>query len=171
MIVDWATGLELSAPTSALATMARAARDGILLKSGHAVECLAGADAVVFDKTGVLMHGRPEVAEVISLDPGLPADELLALAAAAEQALPRHPIAAAIVRYARTHGITIPRPARDEYVPRLGMLATVEGARCAWGARASWPRRGWPWRTRRRQRWPRKGIPSSTWAWTPRWAA
>ena len=52
LIVDWATGVELSAPTSVLATMARAARDGILIKSGHAVECLASADAVVLDKTG-----------------------------------------------------------------------------------------------------------------------
>jgi P-type Cu2+ transporter len=126
LIVDWATGLELSAPTSVLATMARAARDGILIKSGHAVECLAAADAVVLDKTGTLTHGRPEVAEVVSLDPALPADALLALAAAAEQPL-RHPIAAAIVRYARARGIAIPERERGEYVPRLGMLATVQG--------------------------------------------
>jgi Cu2+-exporting ATPase len=126
LIVDWATGLELSAPTSVLATMARAARDGILIKSGHAVENLAAADAVVLDKTGTLTRGRPEVAEVVSLDPLLPADELLALAAAAEQSL-RHPIARAIVRHARAREITIPTPEQADYVPRLGMLATIQG--------------------------------------------
>jgi Cu2+-exporting ATPase len=124
LIVDWATGIELSAPTSVLTTMARAARDGILIKSGHAVEALAAADAVVFDKTGTLTRGRPEVAEVVSLDPALPPDELLALAASAEQPL-RHPIAAAVLRYARARGVAVPERESGEYVPRLGMLATV----------------------------------------------
>src|SRR5581483_7617758 len=126
LIVDWATGLELSAPTSVLATMARAARDGILIKSGHAVECLAAADAVVLDKTGTLTRGRPEVAEMVSLDPAPPPDELLALTAAAEQPL-RHPIAAAIVRYARARDVAIPERETGEYVARQGMLATVQG--------------------------------------------
>src|SRR5205814_845655 len=52
LIVDFATGIRVSAPTTIMATLARAATDGILIKGGRAVEQLASADVVVFDKTG-----------------------------------------------------------------------------------------------------------------------
>ena len=106
--------------------MARAARDGILVKSGRALENLAAADAVVLDKTGILTRGRPAVDRVVSLDPVRSPDEVLALAAAAEESL-RHPIAAAVVRHARERGLHLPECENGEYIARLGMLATVRG--------------------------------------------
>src|SRR5207237_2820716 len=61
LIFDFATGLRIAAPTAVLASMQRAARRGILIKSGGALERLAGVDAVLFDKTGTLTTGEPHV--------------------------------------------------------------------------------------------------------------
>jgi P-type Cu2+ transporter len=126
LIVDFATGAELSAPTSVLATTARAARDGVVVKSGRALERLATVDAVVLDKTGTLTRGRPAVAEVVSLDPGHTADEVLALAAATERSL-RHLLAYTIVRHAERLGLAIPLATDVVQVPRLGVQAHVDG--------------------------------------------
>src|SRR5262249_4548845 len=131
--VDFTTGIDLSAPTSFLTTMDRAARQGVLIKSGRAIECLATADAVVFDKTGTVTHGRPEVAEGVSLGDRCSPIELLALAAAAEVNL-RHLIGQAIVRHARRLRVALPVPESMEVSPRLGVLAEVDGHRVRVGS-------------------------------------
>ena len=104
--------------------MAHAARRGVLLKSGRAVELLAAADAVVFDKTGTLTLGAPAVARVVSLDDGCTPDAILALAAGAELHL-RHRLARAIVRQARRHRLTIGEPHGQERSPVGGVRALV----------------------------------------------
>ncbi len=126
LIIDFATGIRVSAPTTVMATLARAARDGILIKGGRAVESLAGADAIVFDKTGTLTRGDPEVTEVISLSSSFSGDAVLALAAAAEARL-RHPAARAVVRKARERQLRIARRQELQYATGLGVLARVEG--------------------------------------------
>jgi Cu2+-exporting ATPase len=124
--VDYGTGLEISVPTSTLACMAHAAQDGILIKSGAALERLARADAIVLDKTGTLTRGRPEVTEVVSLTGEPSGTEVLALAAAVEANL-RHVVARAILRQARRRGLELP-PAHDvQHVARLGVIARVDG--------------------------------------------
>ena len=126
LIVDFATGIRVSAPTSVMATLARAARDGVLIKGGRALENLAAADVIVFDKTGTLTRGEPEVSDVIGLDRRFPADDVLALAAAAEMRL-RHPSARAVVCHAERRQIPIPRRDDLRYTPGMGVVATVEG--------------------------------------------
>ena len=64
LIVDFATGIRVAAPTTVLATMAKAARNRILVKGGRSLERLAEADAIVFDKTGTLTTGTPEVVRI-----------------------------------------------------------------------------------------------------------
>ncbi|HUX88166.1 MAG TPA: heavy metal translocating P-type ATPase, partial [Chloroflexota bacterium] len=124
LIVDFATGIRVSAPTSIMATLAQAARHGVLIKSGRAIELLASADVVLFDKTGTLTLGEPEVAKVVSLNRRFPPEQVLALAAAAERRL-RHPTATAIVRHAERLGIAIPQRDELSYTPGLGVVARV----------------------------------------------
>jgi P-type Cu2+ transporter len=126
LIVDFATGIRVSAPTTIMATLGRAARDGILIKGGRAVEQLATADAIVFDKTGTLTHGEPDVTDVVSLNPEFTPDDVLALAASAEQRL-RHPTARAVVRHARHRHLAIPRRQEFQYTTGLGVLARIKG--------------------------------------------
>ncbi|TMQ03279.1 MAG: HAD family hydrolase, partial [Deltaproteobacteria bacterium] len=97
LIVDFATGIRLSAPTTIMATLTRAAADGVLIKSGRALEQLAAVDAILFDKTGTLTLGDPAVSDVRTLN-GYSEEEILGLAAAAEIRL-RHPAARALVRH------------------------------------------------------------------------
>jgi Cu2+-exporting ATPase len=126
LIVDFATGIRVSAPTTIMATLARAARDGILIKGGRAVEQLASANAIVFDKTGTLTRGEPDITDVVSLSQDYSPDAILALAAAAELRL-RHPTARAVVRKARHRRLPIPRRQELQYTAGLGVLARIEG--------------------------------------------
>jgi heavy metal translocating P-type ATPase len=124
LIFDFATGLRIAAPTAVLASMQRAARHGILIKSGGALERLATVDAVLFDKTGTLTTGEPHVTEVISLN-GVEADRIVCLAAAVEQRL-HHPAARAIVRHARKQGLAIPDRMESSNLRGMGVQAKVD---------------------------------------------
>src|SRR2546426_3502739 len=83
LIIDYGTGIRVSAPTTVLASMTKAARQGILIKGGRHLEELAEIDAIVFDKTGTLTLGKPEVMQVMSYRRQFPEDQILAMAAAA----------------------------------------------------------------------------------------
>lgn len=133
LIFDFATGIRIAAPTAVLASMERAARHGILIKSGGALERLASVDAVVFDKTGTLTAGEARITEIVSLNE-LAEHEMLQLAAAVEQRL-HHPAARAIVMYAGHHGLKIPERAESSHMSGMGVQAIVEGRRVAVGSR------------------------------------
>jgi Cu2+-exporting ATPase len=123
LIIDYGTGIRMAAPTTVLASITKAARQGILIKGGRALERLADVDVVVFDKTGTLTLGRPEVVDIIPHGSAR-AEEVLSLAAAAEQRF-THPIARAVVRAARERGLAIPERERSTYAIGLGVEATV----------------------------------------------
>ena len=72
VIVDYGTGIRVAAPTTVLASMTHAARSGIIIKSGGHMEKLAEIDTIVFDKTGTLSHGTPNVVDIQSYQPWLP---------------------------------------------------------------------------------------------------
>jgi len=126
LIIDYGTGIRIAAPTTVLSAMTKAIRNGILIKGGRHLENLAEVDAVIFDKTGTLTMGQPDLEDVIAIEPST-ADEVLALAASAEQRL-THPVAAAIVSAAESRGLTIPERTASEYVIGLGIEATVCGS-------------------------------------------
>jgi cation-transporting P-type ATPase C len=126
-IVDYGTGIRVAAPTSILASMTRAAREGILIKSGHHVESLATLRGIAFDKTGTLTCGRLAVIDVKAFDISLSADKVLQLAAAAEMEL-RHPVARALVWHARNmRGLELPICEKVEFVIGLGVIAEIAG--------------------------------------------
>ncbi len=126
LISDLTTGIRVSVPTTILAGLRRAARRGILVRSGSALELLAGVDAIVFDKTGTVTHGEPTITAVVPVDPGTTQEEILRLAASADQRL-THPVAEAVVRHAAQRGVHPARRTGWSYQLGLGVRAEVEG--------------------------------------------
>ncbi|WP_367129378.1 heavy metal translocating P-type ATPase [Saccharothrix sp. HUAS TT1] len=138
LIVSCSCALVLSVPVSVVSAVARAARDGVLIKGGAYLEELGRLKAVAFDKTGTLTLGRPALVAVHTLD-GDDDGELLRLAAAVEAAA-THPIAEAIVHAARDRDVEV-RPAADvTIVAGQGAEATVDGRRIAVGRVADYSR-------------------------------
>jgi heavy metal translocating P-type ATPase len=106
LMLDLGTGLRVSVPTSILASLNRAASEGILIRSGRALEALADVDVVVFDKTGTLTTGEPELLHIEVLDDLFTQYDILQLAASAEQDL-NHPIALAITKAAKRYQLSL----------------------------------------------------------------
>src|SRR5579872_1214667 len=135
LIFDLATGIRVAAPTTMLASVLAAAREGILIKGAAAMEKLAAVDAIVFDKTGTLTMGTPAVNDVIAFN-GLSVDELLGVAAAADHGL-NHPLASALTAEAERRSLKLPRRIHTRYHVGLGVEAELEdGQRYLVGNRA-----------------------------------
>ncbi len=86
--------LAIATPSAVLAAIARAAKDGILVKGGGPLEALGTVSAIAFDKTGTLTEGKPVLTDIVTAD-GVEESELLRVTLAVEQASD-HPIARAI---------------------------------------------------------------------------
>jgi Cd2+/Zn2+-exporting ATPase len=110
LVIACPCALVISTPVSIVAALATAARHGVLIKGGLFVEAPAGIQAVALDKTGTLTRGRPAVVEIVPLA-GHGERELLASVASLE-ARSEHPLARAILAYAKDRGIEV-RPAED----------------------------------------------------------
>ena len=87
--------LAISTPSAVLSGVARAAKQGVLIKGGRPLESLSNIRAIAFDKTGTLTRGRPQLTGVVPFEVG--EEELLETAIAVEE-LSDHPLAAAIVK-------------------------------------------------------------------------
>jgi Cd2+/Zn2+-exporting ATPase len=101
LVVSCPCALVISIPLSYFGGIGGASREGVLVKGGNYLEALARAETVVFDKTGTLTKGKVRVAAVVAAAGGFSEDEVLRLAAVAEQAS-THPIAKAILAAAGT---------------------------------------------------------------------
>lgn len=126
LTIDFATGIRVSVPTTVLAALTYAARRGILIRSGRALEKLATVDAVVFDKTGTLTKGEPTVTYVETANEKISRLQVLELAAAAEQRI-THPVAVAVVKYAEDRGARILQRGEWHYEIGLGIRAEIDG--------------------------------------------
>jgi len=123
--------LILAVPVAIVSGVSRAAGIGVLVKGGKALEMLARVQVLVIDKTGTLTHGQARIVEIRTLS-GLPADEILRLAASLDQAS-KHVIAQALVTDARAKGLRLSPPAEVEDVPGEGLVGTVDGRRVVVG--------------------------------------
>jgi heavy metal translocating P-type ATPase len=147
LVVATPCPLILAVPIAIVAGISRAARRGIIVKGGGALETLARGTILLFDKTGTLTSGVPEVADV-EVFAGIEPEELLRLAASLDQVSP-HVLGAAIVRAARQRGLQLSFPIEVREEPGSGIEGTVEGRRVSLG-KASWVSgdRGLPARAR-----------------------
>jgi len=103
LVIGCPCALVISTPVSIVAALASAASEGILIKGGLYVEAPAHLRAIAFDKTGTLTEGRPTVSEVIPLA-GHDRNELIQIAAAIESRS-EHPLARAVVTFAKSLGV------------------------------------------------------------------
>jgi heavy metal translocating P-type ATPase len=127
VIVDYGTGIRVAAPTSVLASMTHAARQGILIKSGAHLEKLAEIDTIVFDKTGTLTSGVPHVMDLVCYnEQHLPGRTMLGLAAAAEARL-QHPVADALRARIEQDEIEVPECGEVKYRVGRGVEAQING--------------------------------------------
>ena len=125
LIIACPCALGLATPTAILVASGRGAELGVLYKGGDAVEALAAVDTVTLDKTGTVTEGRPEVVSAEAI-PGWTTDEVLRLAASAEQPS-EHPLAEAIVAHARARQLALGAALGFETETGAGVRATVEG--------------------------------------------
>jgi Cd2+/Zn2+-exporting ATPase len=121
LVIACPCALVISTPVAIVSAIARAARDGVLIKGGAHLETLGAVRAVLIDKTGTLTLGRPSVVAVLPADQR---DRLIGLAAAVE-ARSEHPFARAIVRYAQHEGIAVPSATGFEALPGRGARAEL----------------------------------------------
>lgn len=119
------TGIRMAAPLGVLSSLTLCATKGILVKDGRALENIHQVDTVLFDKTGTLTREIPEICKIHSTR-GMPTDELIRLAAIAEQKF-THPIAQAIVDEARNRNIEIPAPETSDYRIGFGVQVITGG--------------------------------------------
>jgi heavy metal translocating P-type ATPase len=134
LVVATPCPLILAAPIAIVAGISRAAKRGIIVKGGGALEALARGSVLLFDKTGTLTVGVPELADVEVLD-GLSGDELLRLAASLDQVSP-HVLAGAIVRAAHQRGLDLSFPDEVTEQHGAGIAGVVEGRPVAVGKMA-----------------------------------
>jgi heavy metal translocating P-type ATPase len=135
MIVASPCAVVLATMPPLLAAIATAGRHGVLVKSALVMERLGQTSRVAFDKTGTLTEGRPRLATV-RLVPGGPlddSDQVLTLAAAAEQPSEHH-LAAATVAAARDRGLVVPAVTGFAARPGRGVTARVGGRAIAVGS-------------------------------------
>ncbi len=125
LTLDFVTGIRVSMPTAFLGALNHNTRHGILVRSGRTIEQLAEVDTVVFDKTGTLTQGQLTVVGIQTIPDRMSAEQVLTLAAAAEQRI-AHPVAEAITHYAQSQNLTIPRRQEWNYEVGLGIRATIE---------------------------------------------
>jgi Cd2+/Zn2+-exporting ATPase len=144
MVVASPCALVLSIPSAILAAIAWGARHGVLFRGGAAIEKLAEIKVVALDKTGTLTTGELAVVGSESYPPGRE-QEVLQLAHALE-AKSHHPIARAIVRYARANGIKERVVDDFQSITGQGLRGKVDGATLMLGRRElleNGPLAGW----------------------------
>jgi len=125
LIVACPCALVISVPLAVVSAVGGAARRGVLIKGGEALEALGRVRTVALDKTGTLTRGVPQLASVEVLHAG-DADGALALVAAVERGS-EHPLGQALVRAAGERGVSAPVAAAFTALPGRGAQATVAG--------------------------------------------
>ncbi|NLT55161.1 MAG: cadmium-translocating P-type ATPase [Actinomycetales bacterium] len=144
LVVATPCPLLLAAPIAVMSGLSRAARAGVVVKGGAALERLAAGRVLLFDKTGTLTVGRPTVVGVVPAqpDPGgqgpvpVGPDEMLRLAASLEQVSP-HVLASAIVAAGRAAGHDLVLPTDVVEHPGHGLEGVVDGHRVTLGRSVS----------------------------------
>jgi len=133
LVIACPCALGLATPTAIMVGTGLGAANGILIRSGEALEITHSVTAVVLDKTGTVTEGEPAVTEI--LPAGTDAETLLRLAAAVESGS-QHPLAKAIVRSAAAQGAAgLPAPESLENLSGRGIRATVNGRAVLAGSR------------------------------------
>ncbi|MHC1727461.1 MAG: heavy metal translocating P-type ATPase [Syntrophobacteraceae bacterium] len=132
LIISCPCAMGLATPTAVMVGTGLGAENGILIKGGESLERAHGLTAIVFDKTGTITMGEPEVTDLAPAE-GVSESDLLAMAASVES-LSEHPLAGAIVKRAETQGIRLEKAQQFEAVSGFGSRAVVSGSKVVLGS-------------------------------------
>ncbi|MCL4561686.1 MAG: copper-translocating P-type ATPase, partial [Chloroflexi bacterium] len=135
LIIACPCALGLATPMSLMVGIGKGAENGILIRSGEALQTAQSVQTVVLDKTGTITKGKPELTDLVgfgefSADGG--SGQLLKLAAAVET-VSEHPLAEAIVEGAKAKGLSLSKPEAFDAIPGHGVIAAVDGRQVALG--------------------------------------
>ena len=125
LVIACPCALGLATPTAIMVGTGKGAENGVLIKSGTALEVTHKIQTIVFDKTGTITEGKPKVTDVLVRE-GLDPDELLLLAASAEKGS-EHPLGEAIVRDAEEKQLSLLKPSAFKALPGFGIAVTIDG--------------------------------------------
>lgn len=132
LVVACPCALGLATPTAIMVGTGLGANNGILIRNGEVLEISHKIKAAVFDKTGTVTTGKPEVTDVVTDDE----TKLIALASAAESGS-EHPLAKAVREYADKNGVTeTQKPTEFKNVSGKGIVCTIENERVILGKAA-----------------------------------
>lgn len=132
LIIACPCAMGLATPTSIMVGTGRAAEMGVLFRKGDALQELSTVNVIALDKTGTVTKGKPTLTDVVVAE-GFDRESVLGLIAAVEEQS-EHPIAEAIVRGARSEGITVPSASGFRSVTGYGVAAMVDGKEVMVGA-------------------------------------
>lgn len=124
LVIACPCALGLATPTAIMVGTGKGAENGILIKGGEYLEKAHQINALVFDKTGTITKGEPEVTDIISFTNSK--ENILKFAAIAEKAS-EHPLGQAIVKKGEESGVKMIDPERFNAIPGHGIFAVVEG--------------------------------------------
>jgi Cu+-exporting ATPase len=125
LIIACPCALGLATPTSLTVGIGKGAEQGILIRSGDALQTTMRLQAIVLDKTGTITKGKPELTNVVA-ERGFEEDDILRLAAAVERSS-EHPLASAIVEGAQARSIPLPEITDFKAIPGHGVEADADG--------------------------------------------
>jgi len=140
LIIACPCALGLATPTAIMVGTGKGAENGVLIRSGEALEMAHRIQTIVLDKTGTLTQGKPVVTDLIPAE-GVADQELLLLAASAERGS-EHPLGEAIVAAAVERGLELANPDGFRALPGLGIEATVAGRSLVMGNERLMAQRG-----------------------------
>lgn len=125
LVIACPCALGLATPTVLMVGSGMGAENGILIRRGEAIQTLKDVKVIVFDKTGTITRGQPEVTDVISAE-GFNGKEVLRFAASVEKGS-EHPLAEAIIRKAEEEGLELYALEQFEAVAGRGIKAQLKG--------------------------------------------
>jgi len=125
LVIACPCALGLATPTALMVGTGMGAENGILIRSGAAIQTLEQVDTIVLDKTGTITRGEPGVTDVLPAS-GWRDAELLRYAASAESGS-EHPLGEAIVAAAVDRGLTVTEPSEFEALVGRGVRARIDG--------------------------------------------
>jgi len=131
LIIACPCALGLATPMSLMVGIGKGAENGILIRSGEALQTAQSIKIVVLDKTGTITKGKPELTDLVNVG-STDQNEILRLAASVES-ISEHPLAEAIVEGAKARGLVLGKPEEFEAVPGHGVIARVDGRQVALG--------------------------------------
>ena len=124
LVIACPCALGLATPTAIMVGTGKGAENGILIKGGEALELAHKIDTIIFDKTGTITEGKPQVTDIVVTN-NVSEDYLLKIAASAEKGS-EHPLGEAIVRFGEEKNIEFKKVENFKAIPGHGIEVTIE---------------------------------------------